>query len=194
VVLLHRIGEIQRPGWAMFLALLAADLALAAWASLEVPHNFLLPVTCVLGWTLVLLAVVDARVFRLPDYLTLPLIAGGLGVAWLVPHADIWLHVIGAAAGFVVFALVALGYRALRGREGMGLGDAKLAAAAGAWLGWEALPSLIIVAAVIGIVWILVRALILGRASLEQRIAFGVPLCAAFWLAWLYGPLVPFAP
>jgi len=173
------------------LLLIVADVAAATWAAASLPHTLLLPVSCALGWVLAALAVADLVAYRLPDVLTLPLIAAGLVVSRLLPDPDLAGHAIGAVLGFGIFAAVAVAYRNLRGREGLGLGDAKLAAAAGAWLGWQALPSVVLVAALGGILWVALRYLIQGRASLGERIAFGVPLCAAFWLAWIYGPLLP---
>ena len=56
-------------------------------------------------------------------------------------------HLIGGVLGFAAFFLIAWLYRQLREREGLGLGDAKLLAGAGAWLGWAALPSVVLLAA-----------------------------------------------
>ena len=110
-----------------------AALAVAAW-SLAVLPGWLAWAGCVLGWTLLALAVIDAKHLLLPDTLTLPLVPAGLLVAWAVEPAKLADHAIGAAAGFVVVAAIGLAYRRLRGREGIGLGDAKLFAAAGAWV------------------------------------------------------------
>jgi leader peptidase (prepilin peptidase)/N-methyltransferase len=192
-MLLQRVATPRISPWVLRAGLVLADIAVTGWSATVMPTTPLLAATCALGWALVTLAVIDALVFRLPDYLTLPLVAAGLGVVHLLPDTGVTDHAIGAAAGFGVFALIAELYRRARGREGLGLGDAKLAAAAGAWLGWEALPGVVIVASVLGIVWVAVRYLLRGEPSLDERIAFGVPLCAAFWLAWLYGPVAPFA-
>jgi leader peptidase (prepilin peptidase)/N-methyltransferase len=104
-----------------------------------------------------------------------------------LPDHDPLAHLIGAATGFLVLYLIAILYRRARAREGLGLGDAKLAAAAGAWLSWQALPSVILIACAAAFIWIGVRVALRGRAVLSQQIAFGVPLCFAFWLIWLYG-------
>lgn len=89
-----------------------------------------------LGLTAVLLAVarIDAQTFRIPDAISLPLIAAGLGLAALQAG---WLdHLIGALLGFAVLAGIGEAHFRRTGREGLGLGDAKLFAAAGgmAWL------------------------------------------------------------
>ena len=165
------------------LAALAVALS-AAW----VLAGWLLPVSCALGWTLLTLAAIDQRHFLLPDPLTLPLIPAGLAVAFAIDPALLVPHLVGALAGFAAFAAIGLLYRRLRHREGLGLGDAKLLAAAGAWLGWQALPGLVVVAAVCALAVALARALTGDRVSATTRIAFGSYLALAFWLVWLLGP------
>ena len=78
---------------------------------------------------------IDARTFRLPDALTLPLIAVGLFQSWYL-SGQAFDAAIGAVAGYLFFFLVEKSFHALRGKEGLGRGDAKLLAAGGAWCGW----------------------------------------------------------
>jgi leader peptidase (prepilin peptidase)/N-methyltransferase len=167
------------------LAALAVALS-AAWFL----SGWLLLASCALGWTLLTLAAIDQRHFLLPDALTLPLIPAGLAVAWAIDPALLLPHLLGALAGFAAFAAIALAYRRLRGREGLGLGDAKLLAAAGAWLGWQALPGLVLVAALGALAVALARAVTGDRLSATMRVAFGSYLALAFWLVWLLGPLI----
>jgi leader peptidase (prepilin peptidase)/N-methyltransferase len=110
-------------------------------------------------------------------------------LAWALDPGLVPGHMIGAAVGFATFALIGLAYRHLRGREGLGLGDAKLLAGAGAWLGWQALPGLVLIAAVSALALALAGALAGGRLSATTRVAFGSHLALAFWLVWLLGPL-----
>lgn len=141
------------------------------------------PALLAAGWMLGLLAVVDILALRLPDLLTAPL--GLLGLL-LAPRllSDTWTdHLIGAAAGYLAFAGIAFAYARLRGREGLGLGDAKLLAVAGAWLGWRALPIVVVIACAAGLAWAAVRLMLRGRAGLAEPLAFGAPLCAAIWIA-----------
>jgi leader peptidase (prepilin peptidase)/N-methyltransferase len=168
-------------------AMVAAAAVVAIWSALVMPVNYLLAATLLLGWTLLILATIDLLALRLPDIFTLPLVAAGLLVSFLLPQPKPLAHLIGAAAGFFVLFAISICYRRLRGREGLGLGDAKLAAAAGAWLGWQALPSVVLIACAAAFVWIGVMVLFRGRAVLSRELAFGVPLCFAFWLVWLYG-------
>ncbi len=166
-----------------------AALAVAASAAAEL-SGWLLWASLALGWTLLTLAAIDLGHYWLPDRLTLPLIPAGLLVAWLVDQAKLIDHAIGALAGFLAFAGIAWAYRRLRRRAGLGLGDAKLLAAAGAWLGWPALPGLVVAAATLALAVALVRAAFGERLAAASRIAFGPYLAAALWLLWLYGPLV----
>lgn len=115
-----------------------------------------LAATLLLGVTLTAIAVIDAREMRVPDYLSLPLIVGGLlFMAFTVPAALFW-HAAGAAAGYLLIWGLAAAFRTLRGREGIGMGDAKLLAAGGAWAGLLALPSILLAASAAGLVWALV--------------------------------------
>ncbi len=143
-----------------------------------------------LGWCLLILAVIDYRHLILPDVITLPLIPLGLAVAYWLRPEDILTHVAGAALGFFALALIAWLYRYFRGRDGLGLGDAKLLAAAGAWLGWQALPGVVLVAAVMALLTALAASLIGDRLSATSEVAFGPYLALAFWASWLVGPLI----
>jgi leader peptidase (prepilin peptidase)/N-methyltransferase len=189
-----RLGRL--PG----LVSLALPVLCAAWAAATVPSHGL-PGMLVLGWTLITLSIVDARTFLLPDCLTLPLIAAGVGhSAWLntLPGSGVDDYLLEAAwslaagaAGFLFMALVARTFRQVRGIEGLGLGDAKLFAAAGAWLGLLALPSVMLVAAVTALVAaILVHRMVKPAEPLGATpIPFGPYLAGATWIVALYGPL-----
>ncbi len=170
-------------------AMVGACGVVAAWACFAVFGKTALALTLLLGWALLVLAAVDWLAFRLPDIVTLPLVATGLLAAQLLPGESVLDHAAAAVLGYTAFWAIAWIFRRLRGKEGLGLGDAKLAAAAGSWLGLMSLPSVLLLASVAGILWVLVRALFKGRAALSERIPFGVPLCVAIWIVWLYGPL-----
>lgn len=166
--------------------LAALAVALSAVAVLS---GWLLWASLALGWTLLTLAVIDWRHYQLPDALTLPLIPAGLVVAWAIDPTRVGAHAIGAAAGWLAFAALAWLYRRLRGRDGLGGGDAKLLAVAGAWLGWPALPGVVLLAAGTGLALALARALGGAKLTATERIAFGPCLALAIWLVWLFGPL-----
>jgi leader peptidase (prepilin peptidase)/N-methyltransferase len=167
-----------------------AALAVAVWALLVLP-GWVAWAGAILGWALLTLAWIDQQHFLLPDVVTLPLALAGLAVAWLIDPATIPDHVIGAVAGFVVFTALAWLYRALRRRDGLGGGDAKLLGALGAWVGWQGLPTIVLYAAVSGLVLALILAARGRRLELGHRLPFGPHLCLGGWLVWLYGPLVP---
>jgi leader peptidase (prepilin peptidase)/N-methyltransferase len=175
---------------AFYPAIELAALAIASSAA-WVLAGWLLWVSLALGWTLLALAAIDLRRYLLPDVLTLPLIPAGLAVALAIDPGLLPDHAIGAAAGFLAFVAIGEGYRRLRGREGLGQGDAKLLAAAGAWLGWAALPSVVVIGAVAALALALAQAMAGAKLRLTGRIAFGPHLALGFWLVWLFGPLVP---
>ena len=167
-----------------------AALAVALWAATEF-DGWQLWAVCGLGWALLALAIIDARHFLLPDGLTLPLIPAGLAVAWLDGTAAFIDAALGALAGFAVFAAVAVAYRRLRGREGLGLGDAKLLGAAGAWVSWFGLPYIVLVASLTALAATLIGAARAGRLDPAAPVPYGAYLGLATWLVVLYGPLLP---
>ena len=103
---------------------------------------------------LLLMSLIDIDTYLLPDVLTL-----GLVVLGLLASACGWtgialsLSAVGALCGYGLLALVAWAYRRWRGKEGMGMGDAKLLAAVGAWLGPWSLPAVLWLSALLGLVW-----------------------------------------
>lgn len=165
-----------------------AALGLAIWAATETAGT-LLWVTAGLGWALLALAMIDWRHFLLPDGLVLPLVPAGLAVTvWLDPSA-LAGRLIGVVAGLAVLTAVARVYRWLRGRDGLGFGDAKLLGAAGAWVGWQGLPSVLLLGALLGLAGTLVLQAGRGPLGATTRISFGSYLCLGLWLVWLYGPI-----
>lgn len=139
------------------------------------------------------LTLYDLRYFRLPNLLTATLVIVGAVFVWLEPQYPFVDHVIGAAAGLLLFPTLNWFYRRFRGREGIGLGDAKLLAGLGLWLSWQALPPLLLIASVSGLVFALVKYLLETKNSksdpLSQPLPFGAFLCLAGWLVWLFSPL-----
>jgi leader peptidase (prepilin peptidase) / N-methyltransferase len=113
------------------------------------------PVTlmwCAVLATLMALAAIDWDTTLLPDSLTLPLLWAGLACAslgWTVPlHQAVW----GAVAGYLSLWSIYWLFKKATGKEGMGFGDFKLLAALGAWLGWQAILPIVLMASVIGAV------------------------------------------
>lgn len=138
-------------------------------------------VTAALLAVLARIAWIDVARLRIPDALSLPLIAAGLAVAVLLPVRPLTDHLAGAVAGYALFAVIGAWFFRRRGIEGLGLGDAKLLAAAGAWLGWQALPWVVL----IGSLGALGLALSRPAARRGDPVAFGPWLALAFALVWL---------
>ena len=139
-----------------------------------------------LTWALIALGAIDLESGLLPDALTYPLLwLGLLFNVWAVftPLAD---AVAGAAGGYLILWGVFHGYRLLTGKEAMGRGDFKLLAALGAWLGWQALPFLVLLSSVSGaLVGIVLLAS--GRHRRDAPLPFGPHLAAAGWLGLMWG-------
>ncbi|MDB5971934.1 MAG: Type 4 prepilin-like protein leader peptide-processing enzyme [Hydrocarboniphaga sp.] len=140
----------------------------------------------VLTWSLIALTVTDLRTMYLPDDLTLPLL-------WLALVLSLWgvfatpsEAIIGAALGYGLLWGTFHLFKFATGKEGMGYGDFKLLAALGAWLGWQALPQIVLlsamVGAAVGIVLIVSR-----RAEWSSRIPFGPYIAGAGWIALIWG-------
>lgn len=163
-------------------------LAVAVWA-VAVTGGWLTVVSVLLGWWLLALAVIDWRHFLLPDLLTLPLIPLGLAAVYAFGHRSLPDAGLGAVLGLAVFWAIAAVYRKLRGREGLGFGDAKLAAGAGAWLGWFGLPSMVLIASLTALAWAVSANRRQGTLDWQAKVPFGSFLCLGFWITWLHGPL-----
>jgi leader peptidase (prepilin peptidase)/N-methyltransferase len=163
-----------------------AAIAVAVVAIAVCPGGATLYCGCALGWALLALAWIDWQAFILPDALTLPLILAGLAATfWLQPEA-LTEHAASAALAYLLFRLIAWAYRRLRGRDGLGEGDAKLMAAAGAWVGVTALSSVLLGGALLTLGAAVIDGLRRGhRLRAATRLPFGPGLCAALWIVWL---------
>ncbi|WP_265435654.1 prepilin peptidase [Aeromonas media] len=139
-----------------------------------------------LTWVLVALTFIDLDKMLLPDQLTLPLLWGGLLfnlAGGFVPLAD---AVIGAMAGYLVLWSLYWAFKLLTGKEGMGHGDFKLLAALGAWLGWQALPIVLLLSSLVGAI-IGIGLILLRNHHQGKPIPFGPYLAIAGWIALLWG-------
>jgi len=128
-----------------------------------------------------ILAVSDAKSFRLPIAANLSFLFAGImvgGVAFGTPLAD---RLIGASAGFISLSVLAIGYRLLRGRTGIGGGDPILLAGIGSWIGWQLLPMTVFIASATGVMFAIAMFLN-GKNSHQwhlQRLPFGTMLAIA---------------
>lgn len=142
-----------------------------------------------LVWALVALAFIDLDTFLLPDDITLPLL--WLGLAFNISGVFVPLEdaVIGAMAGYLSLWSVFWLFKLITGKEGMGYGDFKLLAAIGAFLGWQALPAVILLSSVVGAT-VGVSLMIFARHGRETPIPFGPYLAAAGVLALFFGDVL----
>ncbi|MCC7058833.1 MAG: prepilin peptidase, partial [Burkholderiaceae bacterium] len=118
----------------------------------------------------------------LPDAMTLPLLWLGLLLNLAATYTDLRAAVIGAAAGYLILWSVYWVFKLATGKEGMGYGDFKLLAALGAWFGWTALPSVILLASVVGAA-IGITLMVFARRGREVPMPFGPYLAGAGLLA-----------
>jgi leader peptidase (prepilin peptidase)/N-methyltransferase len=178
----------MRPTWRRWTAMGMASVLLGVWSGLAVGWP-LAVVGAPLAVALLLIAVIDAEHFWLPNILTLPLGAAGLAASAFIGPGSFVDHLIGAVLGFAVLAGLAALYKRLRGRDGLGGGDARLLAAIGAWVGWAGLPSVVVWASLAGLSWVLARIVARRAPSLDTALPYGTYLAIGAWLTWLYGPL-----
>jgi len=138
------------------------------------------------AWTLLALAVIDYDTQFLPDDLTLPLLWAGLLFNLGGAFVSLQAAVVGAIAGYLVLWLVYWGFKLATGKEGMGYGDFKLLAAIGAWLGWTALPLVILLSSLVGAI-VGISLVVSGRQGRDKPIPFGPYLAAAGAIAMFWG-------
>ena len=177
-----------RPTWRRWTAMGLASVLLGVWSGVAVDWP-LAVIGAPLAVALLLIAVIDAEHFWLPNILTLPLGAAGLAASAFIGPGSFVDHLIGAVLGFAVLAGLAALYKRLRGRDGLGGGDARLLAAIGAWVGWAGLPSVVVWASLAGLSWVLARIVARRAPSLDTALPYGTYLAIGAWLTWLYGPL-----
>lgn len=134
------------------------------------------------------IAIVDARQFIIPDRLVFIAIVLGLvstGVESRLDAVEMLIAVVRGALMALVFGALRGAYAKLRKREGMGLGDVKLAVVAGVWLDWMAVAGAIEMAALAALVVTGVR-IVRGRPITGATpIPFGLYFAPAIWVAWL---------
>lgn len=143
----------------------------------------------VLTWALVALTMIDIDHQLLPDSITLPLLWLGLLINTQGVFTDLPSAVFGAIAGYMVLWTLFWLFKLLTGKEGMGYGDFKLLAALGAWMGWQALPLVIIFSSLVGAVIGIAGILIMGRDK-NVPIPFGPYLAIAGWIALVWGDVI----
>ncbi|MDM7322845.1 MAG: A24 family peptidase [Gammaproteobacteria bacterium] len=162
----------------------AAAAGLAVLVASQIPFGWPLLCALLFVWALLTLTVIDLNTMLLPDQLTLPLLWLGLllnvgGMFASLPDA-----VIGAAAGYLALWAVYHSFRLLTGKEGMGYGDFKFLGALGAWMGWQALPGIILLSSLVGVIIGIGLMLLRGRDK-NTPLPFG-PYLAIAGLIWFF--------
>jgi leader peptidase (prepilin peptidase)/N-methyltransferase len=162
---------------------------LSALIAIEFGFTWLTLALLVLTWSLIVLTMIDVDHQLLPDDITLPLLWLGLLVntqGWLTTlDSAVW----GAIGGYVILWSIYWLFKLLTGKEGMGYGDFKLLAALGAWLGWQALPQIILLSSLVGAV-VGITLIVARGQDRNIPIPFGPYLASAGFLALLWGDTI----
>ncbi|MCH8158819.1 MAG: prepilin peptidase [Proteobacteria bacterium] len=147
-------------------------------------------------WALIAISVIDIDHQIIPDSISLPLIWAGLFLSLFHESAgaeilfvDPGTAIAGGLAGYLSLWSIYHLFRLLTGKEGMGYGDFKLLAALGAWLGWQQLPLIIMMSAVVGLV-INVTLIVARGKDRNVPIPFGPYLAMAGWITMLWGETI----
>jgi leader peptidase (prepilin peptidase)/N-methyltransferase len=148
-------------------------------------------------FTVIAITIVDYRSFIIPDVLSLPAIPIGMVASLVATDAEPYSSaladsLIGATVAGCSFYLIRASYRRLRGLEGIGMGDVKLAFAAGAWVGLEWLPLVLFMATGAAVSAVAVRQVSGAKESVTRTtpIPFGAFLAPSLWLIWFYREVI----
>jgi len=142
--------------------------------------------TAILAGLLIALSVIDLKTFRLPNVLTFSLVGSGLLQAWL-SDGDIQGRIIGAVLGYCVFVAIEITFKKMRGKDGLGRGDAKLLAGGGAWVGWSGLPFIVLIGSGMGLV-----AALFPSFRKSGKVPFGPFLAIGIFIVWVVFNFQPF--
>lgn len=165
--------------WYPVVELVATALACSAWLVFGSQNAWL--AYAAMAWLLLAVSVIDWQHHILPDVLVYALLWLGLLCA-----AMGWSHVtpdnavLAAVMGYLGLAAVAQAYAWVRRREGLGGGDPKLLAACAVWVGWQALPALVCLASIMGLVVGVCRVWRSGM-RIDEPMAFGPYIALAAW-------------
>ena len=142
--------------------------------------------TVSMAWFLIGLSIFDIKTRRLPDVYTIPFLITGLLQSYYFNFLEFPDSFIGMLTGGVIASTVAIFYKHIRGRIGLGWGDVKLIAAFGSWLGWQILPFFILGSSILGILFLLIKnSNNYHVISRQDKIPFGPFLCGVGWFIWL---------
>lgn len=137
-------------------------------------------------WILLCLTAIDLEHQLLPDELNYIGLWVGLFLSLFNVFIDPQSAIIGGLCGYLSLWTVAMLFKYFTGKEGMGHGDFKLFAFLGAWLGWQMLPLVILIASSLGAI-IGISLIAFKKLSRNTPIPFGPYLALAGWIALLWG-------
>jgi leader peptidase (prepilin peptidase)/N-methyltransferase len=197
---LHRgeeiLPQIERRPW-------LADQTLAAWgaaglcaffASVAAAPDLSGLLGAGLAAVMIAIAAIDARQFVIPDKLVLAGLALGLLEISFAQVGPIIANIGSSALRALLLAALFLGfrllYRTIRGYDGLGLGDVKLAAVAGLWLDWMSAAIAVDIAALSALAFVLIAAARHRRVTGKTKVPFGLFFAPAIWLSWLIGTII----
>ena len=138
------------------------------------------------GWLLLTLAALDVKHHWLPDRLTAVLAISGMAASLLFADPSLQDRLIGGLAGFISLAIIAAIYKRIRKRDGLGGGDPKMLGAIGCWLGWQALPFVILGASAVGLLVALSWRLRGTGVDKETMLPLGSLMAIAAFPLWLF--------
>ena len=152
----------------------------------------------VLTFLVAAITVSDSRHFIIPDVFSLPAIPLGIVASWFISGNDggyvVIMGILGALLGGFSLYAIKVAYARLQGIEGLGLGDVKLFAAGGAWLGPESLAITLLLASLGALVSVFISMVIARRRDFTRRTAvpFGAFIAPAIWLVWIYQQILQY--
>ena len=181
----HADGSVRGPGWRTAVAVAMGGVAAAALpVRFTEAGHLLLFGGYFAALTLLLATDLDQRL--LPDVITLPLIPVTLVIAVAGLNPLVAGHLLSAGLAAVVIPAILFGVSIPFGAGALGLGDVKLAGAAGAWLDWTALPFAVELSALCALAFVLVGRLVSRRRfDVADKLPFGAFFAPAIWVAWL---------
>lgn len=142
-------------------------------------------VTLGLFVTVVMLIWYDFRYYRLPNYLTLPLLAAGLLWISYVSPDRIFLHAMASITCFLFMLSIGWLYEKLRGTVGLGMGDVKLVAAISAWVGLYAMPIILLLSSILSLFYVSYISWSAGKNLWSVKIPFGAMLALTFFCYYI---------
>ncbi|MDX5446251.1 MAG: A24 family peptidase [Zoogloeaceae bacterium] len=189
IVLRGRCSHCSAPISRRYPVIEALSAVCSGFAALHFGPGMALAGALLFIWAMLALAFIDLDTQLLPDQITLPLLWLGLLLnlqGTYVPLAD---AVIGAMAGYLALWSVFWLFKLTTGKEGMGYGDFKLLAAIGAWLGWQALPLVVLLSSLVGAI-VGIALIVLRQHERSTPIPFGPYLVAAGLIALFWGKFI----